>query len=192
MLRIHCNGNINRWDDFVDTALFATRIRTHGVMGKSPFYLTYGREPVLPGDSLIPFVDRRFTNDPRIVAERNAKDLFKLGQIRASIEWKQGGLEIGDHVRMHKENKLGLEPNWVGPDVVLDKNDENHVYKLEHILGEQYDSWVPVDRLRKIDPYSIDAHFYSPATIRERWVTENSLPQDNHASQEEDVDRGRS
>ena len=64
MLGNYCNGNIHRWDDFVDTALFAARIRTHRVTGKSPFYLTYGREPVIPDDTLIPFIDRRFTKDP--------------------------------------------------------------------------------------------------------------------------------
>jgi Integrase core domain len=51
MLRTYCNSNINRWDDFVDTALF----------GKNLYSQSYGQEPVLldvwqgachPGDPL--------------------------------------------------------------------------------------------------------------------------------------------
>jgi len=80
----------------VDTALFAARIRTHRVTGKSPFYLTYGREPVIPGDTLIPFIDRRFTKDPVIIAERNTEDLAKLGQVRAYIEWKTKSVSARD------------------------------------------------------------------------------------------------
>ena len=130
-----------------------------------------------------------------IIAERNAEDLAKLGQVRASIEWKSKSvsardkqrwdakikpltLEIGDHGRMRKESKLGLEPNWLGPYVVVDRNLETHIYKLEHVLGEPYDSWVHVDRLRKMDPYSIDTPFYSPASTRANWIEENGLPPD--------------
>jgi hypothetical protein len=195
MLRTYCDGNIHRWDDFVDTALFSTRVRTHRVTGKSPFYLTYGREPVLPGDPFIPFIDKQFTKDPVVIAERNAEDLAKLGQVRASIEWKTKSvsaadkkrwdakikpltLEIGDHVRMRKESKLGLEPNWLGPYVVVGRNLETLIYKLEHVLGEPYNSWVHVGRLRKIDPYSVDTPFYSPATTRANWLAENGLPPD--------------
>ncbi|CAO3682154.1 unnamed protein product [Umbelopsis ramanniana] len=117
------------------------------------------------------------------------------GPVRASIEWKTKSvsardkqrwdakikpltLEIGDHVRMRKESKLGLEPNWLGPYVVVDRNLETHIYKLEHVLGEPYDSWIHVDRLRKMDPYSIDTPFYSPASTRANWVAENGLPPD--------------
>lgn len=130
-----------------------------------------------------------------IIAERNAEELANLGQVRASIEWKTKSvsardkqrwdakikpltLEIGDHVRMRKESKLGLEPNWLGPYVVVDRNLETHIYKLEHVLGEPYDCWIHVDRLRKMDPYSIDTPFYSPASTRANWVAENGLPPD--------------
>ncbi|OBZ81727.1 hypothetical protein A0J61_10228, partial [Choanephora cucurbitarum] len=41
MIRKYVNGALHRWDDFVNAALWAARIRTHTTTGYSPFFLTY-------------------------------------------------------------------------------------------------------------------------------------------------------
>jgi len=46
-----CEGNINRWPDFVHHAFFADRVTTRRATGFSPFYLLHGVDPVLPLDS---------------------------------------------------------------------------------------------------------------------------------------------
>src|SRR6266481_2154235 len=47
-----CEGNINRWPDYVHHAFFADRITTRQATGFSPFYLLYGTDPILPLDLL--------------------------------------------------------------------------------------------------------------------------------------------
>ena len=58
MIRKYVNGALHRWDDFVNAALWASRICVHSTTGHSPFFLTYGREPRLPGDTLVPYIDK--------------------------------------------------------------------------------------------------------------------------------------
>jgi hypothetical protein len=193
MLRKYCNGAIHRWDDFIDTALLATRIRTHRTTGKSPFYLTYGREPVLPGDMHVPFIDPKFSKDPRVIADQTATELEKLNQVRAAVEIRMRAtnskdkerwdklitpqdFEIGDHVLVRHENKFGLEYNWFGPFVVTGKNEETHVYRLEHITGEPYPSWVHTDRLQRVHADSIDTPWYNPTVSRAEWRKAMHLP----------------
>ena len=47
-----CEGNINRWPDYVHHAFFADKVMTHQATGFSPFYLLHGIDPVLPLDLL--------------------------------------------------------------------------------------------------------------------------------------------
>ncbi|CAF3434864.1 unnamed protein product [Rotaria socialis] len=51
------DNNINLWDEYVDRALLACRVRQHHATGKTPFYMVYGVEPKLPGDELIPIIN---------------------------------------------------------------------------------------------------------------------------------------
>jgi hypothetical protein len=48
------NGRPERWDEYLKQALFGIRCRTHAVTKKSPFYMLYGVEPRLLGDSRPP------------------------------------------------------------------------------------------------------------------------------------------
>lgn len=86
MLRKYVNGAIHIWDKFVDTAVFAARIRHHRSTGYSPFFLVYGREPKIPGDYLRSYFGKSVTQDPRTIAEHTARELEELGQVRAAAE----------------------------------------------------------------------------------------------------------
>lgn len=73
MLRKYVAGSIHRWYDFVDVALWAARIWTNSTTGYSPYYLVYGRDPKLPGDSdLVPFISEDAWKDLRTVANFTA------------------------------------------------------------------------------------------------------------------------
>jgi len=53
------NKPTDKWDNFLDDALFACRIRLNKSTGYSPFFLKYGFHPHLPGDTLpISFANR--------------------------------------------------------------------------------------------------------------------------------------
>lgn len=49
MLRKYTNGALHIWGHYLDAALFACGARTHSSTGYSPFFLTYGQDPILPG-----------------------------------------------------------------------------------------------------------------------------------------------
>lgn len=51
----YCIGQPKKnWDKYLNQALFATRIRIYTTTGFSPFYLLYGINPTLPGDTTNP------------------------------------------------------------------------------------------------------------------------------------------
>lgn len=45
-----CEGNTNKWPDYVPHAFFADRVTIRRQTGYSPFYLLHGIQPVLPFD----------------------------------------------------------------------------------------------------------------------------------------------
>ncbi|KAI9243138.1 hypothetical protein EDC94DRAFT_499059, partial [Helicostylum pulchrum] len=166
ILRKYVNGAIHRWDDFLDTALFACRIRKHTTTGVSPFKLTYGRDPRLPGDTLRPYIDSDSAKDPRTVADYTSRELESLGQLRAAAEFRIKAVntrdkekwdvsvrpvhfEPGELVLLTNEGRYGLEPFHKGPYMVLQHYPEYGTYKLETLEGKPLDSLIHVDRLKK-------------------------------------------
>ena len=190
MLRKYCNGAINRWDDFLNAALWASRIRVHSTTGFSPFYLTYGREPRLPGDVLQPYISRDALNDARTVADITSRELQLLGQHRAAAEFrlramgerdkaiwdakiKPLGFEIGDLVMLTHEGKFSLEPRFKGPFVVTQVFPDYGTYQLETVAGEPLKSLVHVDRLKAAKGDKPEVPWYDPTSSR-REVRENN------------------
>ncbi|KAL7320105.1 hypothetical protein PS15m_000023 [Mucor circinelloides] len=99
MLRKYVNGAIHRWDDFVNAALWASRIRMHSTTGFSPYYLVYGREPRLPGDVLRPYITKEMLLDKRTVADLTSRELELLGQHRAAAEFRLKAMGEADKKR---------------------------------------------------------------------------------------------
>ncbi len=82
MLRKHCDGFPEKWDRFLDSAVFSLRVRTHSVTGFSPFYLLYGKNARLPGDRL---PEGLFNFDDWDERQRyTLRELEDLGQSRAA------------------------------------------------------------------------------------------------------------
>jgi hypothetical protein len=186
MLRKYTNGALHRWDDFVNTALFACRIRVHSTTKFSPFYLTYGREPRLPGDPLQPYIDTETFNDPRTVADITSRELAQLGQHRAAAEFrlkamaekdklkwdstvKKLSFEPGDMVMLTHEGRFGLEPRFKGPYIVVQAHPDYGTYKLQTLAGEPLNSLVHVDRLRPARGDRPDTPWYNPTQARHEY-----------------------
>jgi transposase InsO family protein len=167
MLTKYVKGLIHSWDEYVDSALFSCRIRKHATTGYSPFYLVYGQEPVLPGDSRRPFMDPLTEEDPELIAEDvlarirdlkekrfEAKEQMIIQAQKDKERWdaavknnKTQIFAVGDYVLLRHESKKGLEFNWMGPYVVLKTNLDYNTYQIQEIEGKIYSSWVHTDRL---------------------------------------------
>jgi hypothetical protein len=74
--------------------------------------------------------------------------------------------DIGDHVLMRHENKICLEFNWFGPLIVLQRNLDKGIYKLEYTDGFPYTSWVHIDRLTRAHSSDPPESWYKPAAAR--------------------------
>lgn len=152
-----------RWDEFLDQAVFALRVRTHAVTKHAPFYLLYGVHPRLPGDTappreaMVPF-DQQEIRDETLGFM--ARELRELGQDRAASYFRSvrqaermaaaGGEEapearhffdVGDMVKLkhHAANKF--EFKWKGPYHIVRLGTPG-VYYLMEPTGRQLDTPV--------------------------------------------------
>ncbi|CEP16788.1 hypothetical protein [Parasitella parasitica] len=189
MLTKYVKGLIHSWDDYIDSALFSCRIRKHATTGYSPFYLVYGQEPVLPGDSRRPFMDPLTEEDPELIAEdvlariRDLKEKRFEAQEQMILQARKDNKErwdamvknnktqtftVGDYVMLRHESKRGLEFNWMGPYVVLKTNLDYNIYQIQEIEGKVSNSWVHTDRLHSVqyDGSKPDKSWYIPRVAR--------------------------
>lgn len=188
MLTKYVKGLVHSWDEYVDSSLFSCRVRKHATTGYSPFYLVYGQEPVLPGDSRRPFMDPLTEEDPELIAEDvlarirdlkekrfEAKEQMILQARKDKERWdaalksnKVQTFEVGDYVMLRHESKKGLEFNWMGPYVVLKTNLDYNIYQIQEIEGKVYNSWVHTDRLHSVqyDGAKPQKSWYIPRVAR--------------------------
>lgn len=183
MLRKYVLGDIILWDQYVNPALWATRIRVHSTTGFSPFYLTYGRDPHLPGDPLIPFVSEEYLQDRTAIAYHTANELSALGQHRAAAEarlkvrsdadklrWDTAmdvkEYEVGDLVMLTHEDKFGLEPNFKGPFIITEYFPDFGTCRLETMAGQKLDVLVHKDRLKHAKGDKPGEAWYDPTSCR--------------------------
>lgn len=164
MLVKYIRGKVRDWDHFLNSALWALRIRKHAIAGYSPFYLVYGRNPVLPGDDLRPCVFGDRDND--MVGRRTAEELEALGQDSGAAEYrmkyqadkdkdrwdavsKHVVFDVKGWVLLRVELKVGLEMNWEGPYHNFEKNAKTDVYWLETLNEVLKNDWVHVDQWKE-------------------------------------------
>ncbi|KAG1077289.1 hypothetical protein G6F42_024944 [Rhizopus arrhizus] len=102
MLRKYVQGALHRWDEFVDVAVWSSRVWKNATTGYSPFFLVYGREPRLSGDTIIPFISNDSMQDPRTVADITARELAALGQHRAAAQARMKAVSDRDKERWDK------------------------------------------------------------------------------------------
>ncbi len=107
------DNTINKWDVYVDRALFACRIRQHRSTGKTPFYMVYGVEAKLPGDELIPIIN----DDEQNNITNRVQQINQLTQQRDIVHQRLNSNAIKmkmyyDHHLKHHVDEL-QQDDWV-------------------------------------------------------------------------------
>ena len=185
MLRKYVKGDIHRWDEFEDAAIWASRVRIHSTTGFSPFYLVcYGREPKMPGDALQPYIcSSNVEKDQQVVYNQAVNEIHHLNEHRAVAESRLKAMgakdkerwdakiqpkeyAVGDLVLLKHGGKFGLEPGFKGPFVVKEVYEEFGTYSLETVEGEIVKSRVHKDRLKHAHGDKPQAIWYDPTVSR--------------------------
>jgi hypothetical protein len=132
------NAQPDRWDEFLPQTLFSIRVRNHAVTKKSPFFLLYGVNPRIPGDTEPPreFMTPWTEETMRDFETRNfdtlqqARGLAYLRSVKQAEEMRKRHREvedspdfyfkINDWVKLKKHNANKFEFSWKGPYYVVD------------------------------------------------------------------------
>ena len=136
------DGSTERWDEFLPQTLFALRVRTHAVTKYSPFYLLYGVDPRLPGDTappreaMLPLDDIEKLEEKGEFHARTFEALgydraaaYKRTQVQAEAMKKRYNLDenaaeyyfkIGEWVKMKNHQKNKLDFDWKGPYMIAE------------------------------------------------------------------------
>jgi transposase InsO family protein len=123
------------WDEYIDHALFAYRTSVSRVLGDSPFFMTYGRDPVLPQD--LAFNLKRGKMEGVATGMQGGFQIELVKKMKAVYEalnsrrkeyqskyklyydkqHKHVDFKIGDQVLIlfDAESKNFLVPRWEGP-----------------------------------------------------------------------------
>jgi hypothetical protein len=147
-----CAGVPDKWPKFISRALLAVRTRIHDATGFSPFFLVYGIEPRIPGDS--PPVDLFEFPSDMDVEEFTRRELQALGVARGlahertqkqaqkmkerydnNYHTSNHGFVIGEFVKVKNHNRQKFEDRWIGPFIVTAAL-PNGSYRLMHANGK--------------------------------------------------------
>lgn len=123
------------WDQFLQQAVFATRVRVHTGTEQSPYFLLYGKHPRLPTDNneLRPLLVSHMNEDrviQRIAAMQHARSTANLKllekaekarKVRAD-RVKMRNIAEGDWVLVRAEARNKFDARWYGPYEVLKKH----------------------------------------------------------------------
>jgi len=168
-LRTHCEG-CTQWPNLLSTIGHTFRTSVVASFGCSPYRVVFGLDPKIAIDNVLlpsPNLPTNVTTylkrmDPEFALlrdrvrqnqlEANAKTTEKYN---AKVTTKTPSFNISDRVWLHNPDSSGkklshkVRKKWVGPYLIVDANNEGHIYKLQHcdtrkILG----SWINADRLR--------------------------------------------
>lgn len=178
LMRYVGHDAVNKWDLYIDRALFACRIRQHHATGKTPFYMVYGIEPKLPGDQLLPIINNNDSND----SLRRIEQVNEVNQERDSVyhrlklnatTMKQyydkhlkpttQAMEKGDWVLLRNVNRKKFQPRWTGP-YKINEIFPLGTYRLEDVQGKSKDDLVHRDMLKLAFTRSIPIQlWYKPS-----------------------------
>lgn len=76
-ISMYCGTNQKDWDLFIHHIIFAHNTSVHATTKQSPFYLVYGREAVLPAESMLPYLDGNLTLEKTIEKLQKARLITK-------------------------------------------------------------------------------------------------------------------
>ena len=169
-LALEINKEHSNWDELIDNVLFTYRVSLNRTLNDNPFYLIYGRDPLLPQDLFLPI---KQNNKRQITTEDVSKYKFqllkKLQDAYAKLNEdkvahrdvyktyydktdKEVSFEVGQYVMLFTpRTEVGITTKflsrWTGPYKVTSKISPVN-YRLE-----AYPNAVHVQRLRRYRPW---------------------------------------
>lgn len=163
ILHKYCATNSPKnWENYIENALLACRVRAHRATGYSSFFLVYGADPRIPGDISIPTLQELDEID--LVGER-LKEINSLGLSRKdairNLENQKVSMKevydsklrqketigIGSYVILKNMSKRKFEPLWYGPFKVKAMFPLG-TFELEDLKGNKLKSRIHRDRIR--------------------------------------------
>ncbi|KZR97530.1 Uncharacterized protein APZ42_007540 [Daphnia magna] len=141
MLSMYVSSDHKDWDDSLPFVTFAYNTSRHESTGRTPFYLVYGREAVLP-------IDGALNVDPNLAhaaAQRKQKKGYEEGRREATTYLP------GEEVLIHKpirkvEKSEKLLHRWLGPYTVVRQSTPSN-YELR-LGGTVKTEIVHVERMK--------------------------------------------
>ncbi|OAD65355.1 hypothetical protein PHYBLDRAFT_176267 [Phycomyces blakesleeanus NRRL 1555(-)] len=138
------------------------------------------------------YLDKTISKDPHVIANQTADQLENVGRAREAAElcmsvmsskdkekWdaviKKVLFEIGNHVKLTHEGRFGLEPQFKGPFIVMNKNNKYGTYQLKTMEGKPLASWVHVDWLYKTNGDAPNDTWYNPTAYCSAWLAAMTL-----------------
>jgi hypothetical protein len=153
------------WDDYLNQALFAARVRIHSTTKQSPFFLLYGRDARLPTDmnpllsdnldddaTRLPLLETARQEARRLATERDDANKAQWAKDHPSILSGAGKFQEGEYVLVRNQAKKKFDPNWYGPYKVVTERFPN-TYRLREVRngkdGKIVERLITGDRLHK-------------------------------------------
>ena len=154
----------SHWDEYLETAVWATRVRKHSTTKQSPFYLVYGTEPRLVTDIQPPAIPWDL-NKPEDCYDNRLKDFATLSgnrlqavenQLAAAFKVSEQHRQLGEVKRFTTDEwvmiknmtKTKFDNAFMGPFRVV-KQAPFYTYKLALPSGEEIPELFHNDRLRR-------------------------------------------
>ena len=111
------------WDDLVPLACAAYNFMPNKHSKESPFFLMFGRDPVLPLNTLLEPKIRYMGNDINIISLETMKNLYEIVATNLKIAQEKGDppdqppptkLQPGDTVLVQNHTKGPFDPKYIG------------------------------------------------------------------------------
>jgi hypothetical protein len=167
------------WDQYLDPALFACRIRTNQTTKTSPFYLLYGRQPHLFGDpnQALPVDTPPADSEERIKLLQSARQEAAIASYERALLAKgkrddivtPHTLDEGEWVLVRQEGYNKFESTWFGPYQIIQKMLLG-TYRLQDPNGKEFGHLIHGNRL-------IKAHIRTTDELRKLWASASAQNQ---------------
>ena len=191
-----------KWPELVQHVVYMYNTTPHSVTGVSPYFLMFGRQPVLPVDHLLNRLDDDWEADYVDTQSKLMKRAHQIVSTRlqqvAERERKRHNrratdpnLEIGARVLLRRNNftsrhKLADKFHET-PYVVVSKSEENDVYEIRPVMGGG-SKWVNRRQL-VIDPRGVDEEVpveFLPNIMNDDYEEMNTPPDCDQDEEDED------
>ena len=198
-LSMYVSSNQKDWDEHLNSVLFAYRVSPSEVTGESPFYMLYGREPLLPMDTaLLPpremsplvaehraRVVEHVERVRRIAAENTQRAQQKMKELH-DLQAVPPPFALGDKVWVYTpKNRKGLSKklahNYHSPYRIVEFLSPVHCV-LRAMDNRRVSTTVHVARMKRyVDPASRPIR-QLPDDVDEPYLLDSDLPEDSFAS----------